>query len=187
MIVDFLFLLIIFLIFTDINSKFITYTLYQTDDICQHNWKGSICLPSMSLNKTNQPLSIQVDISNKNPCPTQILVYIRSKQCIYCSKNIHCNHERIKRMIPIEKQRIHLNQITIIGVSSLGIFFIGILFLFLMIKRSKAHTNLLELVNEQENATSKKLIKIPVNIKSPPNHPSQPKCLTVPKSIKPTK
>ncbi|CAF1466926.1 unnamed protein product [Rotaria sordida] len=192
MLFNFIFLFLSIL--TNIHSKLITYTLYQTNDICQHNWKGSICLPIFSFNKTTQPLLIQLDINNKNQCPTQILVYIRTQQCIYCSKNfhdIHCNHQRIRRMIPIKNEHIHQYQITIIGISLLTIFIIGILLSLFFIKRSQAHTNLLELINHQDNSNSNiksiNQIKVSRNIKSTHINQSQPIRLTIPNKIKTTK
>ncbi len=172
-------------IFINIHSKLITYTLYQTNDICQHNWKGSICLPIFSLNKTNHPLLVKLDINNQNQCPTKTLVYIRTQQCIYCSKNladIHCNHhQRFRRMIPIKKEHIHGNPIAIISISLLGILIIGSLFTLFILKRSKAHTNLLELFNPQQNTNIKTInhIKIPETIQSIQ--------LPVPKKIQTTK
>ena len=174
-------LLLLYCIFINIHSKLINYTLYQTNHVCQYNWKRSICLPIFSLNETNQPLVIKLDIDNENQCLTQTLVYIRSRQCIYCAKNvndIYCNHHRSRRMIPINKEHIHRNQVAIISVSLLGVLIIGSLLTLLFIKRSQAHTNLLELFNPQTNSNIKS-IKVPQNIKS--TH------LTVPKSIKSTK
>jgi hypothetical protein len=147
-------MLLILLLFQNIHSELITYTLYQTNDICQHNWKKSICLPIFFLNQTNEPISITLNINNLNQCPTQTLAYIRPRQCIYCSKNlheIHCNHQRIRRMTPITKEHIHRNSIAMIGISLLAILAIGSLITLFFIKRSQAHTNLLELFNPQEN------------------------------------
>lgn len=169
------------LLSSSIHSKFTTYTLYQTNDICQYNWKGSICLPIFSLNKTNQPLLIKLDINNLNQCLTQTLVYIRSRKCIYCAINfqdIHCNHQRLRRMIPTTKEHTYRNSIGIIFISLLGILTIGSLFTLIFIKRSQAHTNLLELFNQ---------IKVPQNIKSVDINPTQPIRSTVPKQIKSTK
>jgi hypothetical protein len=176
--------ILLFSMFINIHSKFITYTLYQTDDICQYNWQGSICLPIFSLNQTDQPLLIKLDINKENQCLSQALVYIRTRQCIYCSKNlrdIHCHHRRLRRMIPIKKENIHRNSIAIIGISLLGILIIGSLLTLLFIKRSQAHTNLLELVQSNSNIQS---IKVPRNIKSTRINPIN---LTVPKTIKTTK
>ncbi len=187
----FIFLVLISCIINNIHSKLITYTLYQTNNICQHNWKGSICLPTFFLNYTNQPLKIKLDIKNQNQCPTQILVYIRTQQCIYCSKNLHdidCNHQRLRRMIPIKKENIHQNSIAIIGISLLGILIIGSLLTLLFIKRSQAHTNLLELFNHSNsNIQSINHIKVPQNIKSAHINPSEPIRLTALKKIQTTK
>jgi hypothetical protein len=186
-----LLLLVLFYSFINIHSKLITYTLYQTNNICQDNWEGSICLPIFSFNKTNQPLLIKLDINNQNQCPTKIIVYIRTRQCIYCSKNfhdIHCNHQRLRRMIPTKKEHIYQNQIAIIGIGLLSLLIIGTLLTLLVIKRSQAHTNLLELFNYQTNPNSNlqsiNHIKVPRNIKSVHN---KPLCVTIPKPIKTTK
>ncbi|CAF3043850.1 unnamed protein product [Rotaria socialis] len=180
--------------FTNIHSKLITYTLYQTNDICQHNWKGSICLPIFPLNKTNQPLSIELDINNVDQCPLKILVYIRSRQCIYCPRNLHhknCNHQRIRRMISTKKEYIQRNQTALIGISLLSILIIGSLFTLLFIKRSQAHTNLLELFNQQDNSNSNiqsvNHIKLHANIKSAQMNPPQPIRLHIPNKVKTTK
>ncbi len=188
----FIFFLLLSHLFIHIHSKLITYTLYQTNEICQYNWKGSICLPIFSLNKTNQPLSIQLDRTYQNYCPSQILVYIRTRQCIYCAKNrqdIHCNHYRLRRMTPTQKEDIHRNEFAIIGIGLLGILIIGSLLTLLFIKRSPAHTNLLELFNPQPNSNIQSInhIKIPRNIKVAQIPSSQPIPLTIPKRIQTTK
>jgi hypothetical protein len=170
--------------FIHIQSKFITYTLYQTDDICQFNWKDSICLPIFSLNQTDRPLLIKLNLNKENQCSSQVLVYIRTQQCIYCSKNledIHCHHRRLRRMIPVKKEQVYRNSIAIIGISLIGILIIGSLFTLLFIKRSQAHTNLLELLQPNSNIQS---IRVPRNIKSIQINPIH---LTVPQTIKPTK
>jgi hypothetical protein len=190
----FILLLLLSYIFTNIHSKLITYKLYQTNDLCQHNWKRSICLPIFSLNKTNQVLAIQFDTNDQNHCPTQTLVYIRTQQCIYCSKNlddIHCNHQRFRRMVPKNNEHIHRNQIAIVSISLLGIFIVGSLLTLLFIKRSQAHTNLLELYNHQSNPNSNlqsiNHIKVPRYIKSAPINQSPAIRLAVPKRIQSTK
>ncbi|CAF1117407.1 unnamed protein product [Adineta steineri] len=181
-------LFLLLCIFTRIHSKLLTYTLYQTDDICQYNWKGSICLPIFSLNETDEPLLFKLDINNHNQCPTQTLVYIRTQQCIYCSKNlhdIHCNHIRLRRMIPVNKEHTYRNHIAVISISLAGMLIIGSLFSLFFIKRSNAHTNLLELFNSQQTSNSniKSLnhIKVPKTIKTTPRNQLQ---LTIPKTMK---
>lgn len=185
-----LFILLLLGIFTNIHSKLFTYTLYQTNDICQHNWRGAICLPSFSLNPTDQPISIQLDRNSSAQCPSQTIVYIRTRQCIYCSRNfhdIHCHRPRLRRMVPVQKEQMHRNQTTVIGVGVLGILVIGSLFTLFLIKRSQAHTNLLELFNQQQNPNSNiqpiNHIKVPRTIKSAHVNSSQPIHLTVPKRI----
>ncbi len=170
--------------FIHIHSKQITYTLYQTDDLCQFNWKGSICLPIFSLNQTDRPVLIKLDLNKENQCTSQTLVYIRTRQCIYCSKNlrdIHCNHRRMRRMVPVNKEQVHRNSIAIIGISLLGVLIVGSLLTLLFIKRSQAHTNLLELLQPNSNIQS---IKVPRNIKSTQINSAH---LTVPQTIKSTK
>ena len=189
-----LFILLLFLYicnFTNIHSKLTTFTLYQTNDLCQHNWKGSICLPVLFVNKTNQSLSFALDIDNHNQCPTQVLVYIRSRQCIYCSKNLNdifCSHQRLRRTVTTKRKLIHRNQKTFIGISFLGILIIGSLLILLFIKRSQAHTNLLELLNHQSipnsNIQSINHIKVAGNIKSTHHDQSQPNRSTDSKKIK---
>jgi hypothetical protein len=92
-------------------------------------------------------------------------------------------------MIPIKKEYIHQNSIAIISISLLGILIIGSLLTLLFIKRSQAHTNLLELSNpSNSNTQSINNIKVlPQNIKSTSINPSQPKHLTILKEIKTTK
>jgi hypothetical protein len=84
-------------------------------------------------------------------------------------------------MIPIKKEHIHGNPIAIISISLLGILIIGSLFTLFILKRSKAHTNLLELFNPQQNTNIKTInhIKIPETIQSIQ--------LPVPKKIQTTK
>lgn len=176
-----IFILLSSLLIIQIHSTFLTYTLYQTDDICQENWQGSICLPIFSLDHFDQPLSIEVPWNDENVCRTRTLVYIRPKQCIYCSKNlaqIHCQHRRIRRLTPTSKEALHRNSIAIIALSLLALLVIGTLFTLLIIKRSQAHTNLLELIQPNANIQS---IKVPNRIKSKPVH------LTVPQPVKPMK
>ena len=177
--------------FINVHSELTTFTLYQTDDICQHNWKGSVCLPALPLNKTNQPLSFALDIDGHNQCPTQILVYIRSRQCIYCSKNyndIFCSHRRLRRTVTTKRELIHRKHKTIIGISFLSILIIGSLLTLIFIKRSPAHTNLLELVNHQgipnSNIQSINHIKVAGNIKSSHLDQSQPNRSTDSKKVK---
>ncbi|UJR26436.1 hypothetical protein I4U23_007767 [Adineta vaga] len=186
--------IISFLLFSNnIHSKLITYTLYQTDDLCQYNWKGSICLPIISFNQTNQPLVVQLDINNPNLCPTETLVYIRTEKCIYCSKNIHdihCNHRRISRMISIEKKYNHRNYLPIISISLISILIVGSLFTLFFIKRSKAHTNLLELIPSSQPSNIKSLnhVKVSQPFKSiQMNLPLQSTHLIVPRQIKSTR
>jgi hypothetical protein len=143
-------LLSLFRLLPTIQSEWFTYAVYQTDDLCQYNWEGSICLPILSLNQSNQPVLVQVDINKHNPCPTRTLVYVRTRQCIYCSKrleDIHCRYHRLRRMAPAKKTEIHQNSLTIISIGLLSILLVGSLFALAFIKRSKAHTNLLELVH----------------------------------------
>lgn len=175
----FILLLLSCLVIIQINSTFLTYTLYQTNDLCQENWQGSICLPTFSLENFEEPLSIKVPFYSQNPCRSQTLVYIRTKQCIYCSKNfddIHCQHRRIRRMTSTNKEYLHRNSIAIIALSLLALLVIGTLFTLLIIKRSEAHTNLLELLQPNTNIQS---IKVPT--KSKAIH------LTVPQPNKPIK
>lgn len=177
-----LLLLLSSLFIIQIDSTFLTYTLYPTDDICQENWQGSICLPIFSLDYFDQPLTIQVPWNDENFCQSQMLVYIRTKQCIYCSKtphvDIHCQHRRIRRMTSTNKESLHRNSFAIIAISLLALLVIGTLFTLLIIKRSQAHTNLLELLQPNSNIQS---IKVPNKIKSKPMH------LTVPQPIRPMK
>lgn len=186
------FLFLVF--FPNIHTKLITYTLFQTDDICQHNWKGSICLPIFPLNKTYQQLSIELDIDNNNSCLTHILVYIRTRHCIYCPKNldhIHCNHQRSRRMISKKRDLFYQNQTFIIGICLFSILIIGSLFTLFFIKRSQAHTNLLELYNHQDtsnsNIQSMNHIKVHGNIKSAHVNLPEPRRLIIPNKIKTTK
>jgi len=169
--------------FIQTYSKFVNYTLYQTDDLCRSNWKESVCIRSFFLHQTNQPFLISLKLNDTIHCLSQILVYIRPLQCIYCAKtlsDIHCNRRRLRRMIPREKSSsIHRNTLTVIGLSLFGVFLVGSLFTLLFIKRTQAHTNLLELKNTQSNLRAINQIKIPTNIKS-----IKSKHLTIPKPNK---
>jgi len=91
-------------------------------------------------------------------------------------------------MIPINKEHIHQNSIAIIGISLLGILIIGSLFTLIFIKRSQAHTNLLELFNHSNsNLQTINHIKVPQTIKSTHINPSEPIRLIAPKKIQTTK
>jgi hypothetical protein len=84
-------------------------------------------------------------------------------------------------MVPVNKEQVHRNSIAIIGISLLGILIVGSLLTLLFIKRSQAHTNLLELLQPNSNIQS---IKVPRNIKSTQINSAH---LTVPQTIKSTK
>ena len=171
-----------------VHSKLLTYTVHQTNDICRDNWKGSVCLPIFPLSRTNQPFVIQINARHDQQCDGQALIYIRSRQCIYCPKHlseVRCYRRR--RMVPTSKEHIHRNSLIALSLGLLGILAIGILFAFLVIKRSAAHTNLLEAFDSQGKARScpppVKKIKIPV----PRKQFLQPTRLPYPKSIKTSK
>lgn len=173
-----------------VHSKLLVYTVHQTNDICRDNWKGSVCLPIFPLSRTNQPFVIQINARHDQQCDGQTLIYIRSRQCIYCPKHVNeirCYRRRQRRMVPTSKEHIHRNSLIALSLGLLGILAIGILFAFLIIKRSPAHTNLLEAFDSQGNARSRpppvKEVKIPV----PRNPFLQPARLPYPKSIKTSK
>ncbi|CAF4981240.1 unnamed protein product [Rotaria socialis] len=94
-------------------------------------------------------------------------------------------------MISTKKEYIQRNQTALIGISLLSILIIGSLFTLLFIKRSQAHTNLLELFNQQDNSNSNiqsvNHIKLHANIKSAQMNPPQPIRLHIPNKVKTTK
>ena len=188
-------LILNFLLFiTDIHSKLITYKIYQTNDLCRDNWQGSICLPIFPLNRSDQPFIIRIDTYKPNLCPTLTFVYIRTIQCVYCSKqihDIHCKHKRKRRMAPREEESNYRNYFPIVTISLASVLIIGSLFTLFFLKRSQAHTNLLELIPplQQSNSNIKSLnhIKVPQAIKSVPANLFQPTHLTVPRRVKTTR
>ena len=166
---------ILLLLFISVHSKLLTYTVYQTDEICPDNWKGSICLPIFPLPVRLRSIQIQVNLNEddyrEKQCSHQTLIYIRSRSCLYCPNNIddiHC-HQRLKRMTPTDKPNSRGVRFAFLIISLSSIVAIGSLFTLFIIKRSKAQTNLLENQNipirSSDDLRPVKQIKVPPRIK----------------------
>ena len=174
-----LFILLLLLLVSLTRSKFIAYTFYQTDDLCQFNWKDSVCTPIGALNATHRPIVAELVIPMRDLCATHTLVYVRTRQCIYCPKDlddIHCEHPRLRRMAATEREHRQGNSLVVLGMGLFGVLAIGSVFALLVIKRSQAHTNLLELSREPDHLHPPHRLKVPVPMKAIRGHlsPTRP-------------
>ena len=174
-----MYLLHAILLFASVQSKLLTYTVYQTDEICPDNWKGSICLPIFPLPVRRRSMKIRVNLNEddqrEKQCSDQTLIYIRSRSCLFCPNNIdqiHC-HQRSKRLTPTDdKPNRRGVRAAFLLISLASIVAIGSLFALFIIKRSKAQTNLLENatipIHSSDDLRPVKQIKVPPRIKSMP-------------------
>lgn len=171
-------ILLLVSLFTSVQSKLLTYTVYQIDEICPDNWKGSICLPIFPLPVHHQSIQIQVNLNEdddqEKQCSHQTLIYIRSRSCLFCPNNldeIDCPR-RSKRMTPTDKPNSRGVRLAFLLISFASIMAIGSLFTLFIIKRSKAQTNLLENQNipirSIDDFQPIKQIKVPSRIKTMP-------------------
>lgn len=145
---EMIFLFIFLFISRCVHSKLLTYTLHQTDHICSHNWKASICLSILHLDRTTRPLTIKLDQINENFCHTQNLIYIRSRSCIYCPidfNDIHCHRQRFRRHDYSSNPSTVYGRFPLKTIGLIGCFTLLIAVLILYIKRTPAQTNLIPL------------------------------------------